>query len=102
MDSMRTPRWKLVSYALIILLGVVTALPNILTPKQLAALPHWWPTNRVSLGLDLRGGSHLVLEVDTQALLRERLTSLLGDARDRLKQAGIADAVIRPDRKSVV
>ncbi len=61
---MHIPRWKLVSYALILLLGIASAMPNLLTSEQLARLPAWVSDSRVTLGLDLRGGSHLALEVD--------------------------------------
>ena len=57
-------RWKLCTYALIVLLGCAIAAPNLLTAGQLAALPDWLPRKQVTLGLDLRGGSHLVVEID--------------------------------------
>ncbi len=66
---MRTSAWRLLAYAIIILAGVATALPNLFTPQQLSALPDWLPKQQVALGLDLRGGAHLVLEVDAKALI---------------------------------
>ncbi|NYZ11181.1 protein translocase subunit SecD [Azospirillum sp. RWY-5-1] len=87
---MRTPRWLLVTYALIILTGIVTALPNIIPQPTLAGLPDWFPKQRITLGLDLRGGSHLVLEVDAKELIRERAELLAADARQRLREADIA------------
>jgi len=89
---MRTPRWKLLTYTMILLVGVITALPNLLTESQRAALPHWWAANHVTLGLDLRGGSYLLLEVDSKALIRERLVTLAEDARATLRDHGLADA----------
>jgi preprotein translocase subunit SecD len=65
---MRTSRWVVWTYTIIILAGIIAALPNVLTAKQLAALPSWFPKQQVTLGLDLQGGSHLVLEVDAAAL----------------------------------
>jgi SecD/SecF fusion protein len=61
----------------------------VLTPAQLDAWPRWLPSKQVSLGLDLRGGAHLVLEIDQQALRREILDSALGDALAVLKAARI-------------
>ena len=52
----------------IILIGCLIAAPNLLTRQQLAALPAWLPKKQVALGLDLRGGSHLVVEIDAAAL----------------------------------
>jgi SecD/SecF fusion protein len=93
---MKTPLWKLISYAVVLGLGVLIALPNVLTDAQLSALPEWLPKKRVTLGLDLRGGSHLVLEVDAKELVKERLENLTSDARTRLREERIASASIRP------
>ncbi|PWK76888.1 protein translocase subunit SecD [Aminobacter sp. AP02] len=86
---MRTSRWVVVTYTIIILAGIIAALPNVLTAKQLAALPSWFPKQQVTLGLDLQGGSHLVLEVDAAALKTDRLRSLLDDVRGALRKERI-------------
>jgi SecD/SecF fusion protein len=86
---MYTPRWKLVTYALILLLGLAALLPNALTPAQRAALPGWLSGGTITLGLDLRGGSYLALEVDGKALVAERLEALAGEARELLRAAGL-------------
>jgi SecD/SecF fusion protein len=86
---MRTSRWLLATYAAIILFGLVTALPNLFSQATLAQFPGWFPKQQVTLGLDLRGGSHLVLEVDTRALTQERVQSLFTEARRALHEAGI-------------
>lgn len=86
---MRPSRWVRVTYAMLILLGIVTAFPNLLPQSRLDALPGWLPKQQVTLGLDLRGGSHLVLEIDSEALLQDRLQSLLDDATRSLRDAGI-------------
>ena len=83
-------RWKLVTYALVILVGCLIAAPNLFTRQQLAALPDWLPKQQVTLGLDLKGGSHLVLELDAAALsARARSDSLLDRARAALRDARI-------------
>ena len=86
---MRTPRWVVVTYVILILAGVLAALPNMFTPQQLAALPGWVPKQQITLGLDLQGGSHLVLEVDAAALRTDRLRSLLDDVRGTLRKERI-------------
>jgi SecD/SecF fusion protein len=63
---------RAVVYSLFILLGLLSALPNVLPESVLQKLPTWYAANTITLGLDLRGGSHLLLEVDTQSLLREK------------------------------
>ncbi len=92
---MRNSRWLVVSYIFIILIGVLIALPNVLSKDTLAKLPSWLPHNQVSLGLDLRGGSHLVLEVDAADLTKERLQSLIQDSRRVLRDANIGNSSIR-------
>lgn len=92
---MRTSPWVLAAYAAIILFGIVAAIPNLLAPHHLAALPNWLPKQQVTLGLDLRGGSHLVLEVDADALKDIRLQSLRDDAESRLLTEGINASSIR-------
>lgn len=64
-------KWRLVLYGLIILIGSVIALPSLFTAQQLEAWPDWLPRKQVALGLDLRGGAHLVLEIDERALQKE-------------------------------
>jgi SecD/SecF fusion protein len=86
---MRTSPWLLAIYAAIILFGVLSALPNVLGANVLAHLPSWFPHERVTLGLDLRGGSHLVLEVDSAALEKARLKAVLDDADNALHESGV-------------
>ncbi|MFC4625298.1 protein translocase subunit SecD [Daeguia caeni] len=92
---MRTSKWVTVLYGLIVLIGVIIALPNFLTQKQLDALPSWFPKRQVTLGLDLRGGSYLVLEVDAASLKKDRLRALLDDARSKLRAERIQPQSIR-------
>ena len=98
---MRTSRWLLATYAAIILVGLVTAAPNLFSQATLAQLPGWFPKQQVTLGLDLRGGSHLVLEVDARALIRERVQSLFGEARGALREAGIQTRSVQRGADSI-
>ena len=86
---MKTSRWVVVTYVILILAGVIAALPNMFTPKQLASMPSWLPKHQITLGLDLQGGSHLVLEVDAAALRTDRLRALLDDVRATLRKERI-------------
>lgn len=100
---MRTSRWLVATYTVIIVLGLLIALPNVLPQSVLQRVPAWLPHEQVSLGLDLRGGSHLVLEVDEADLTKERLQSLLQDARRVLREKGIQPkAVVRSQNQIVV
>ncbi|SCB60964.1 protein translocase subunit secF /protein translocase subunit secD [Rhizobium aethiopicum] len=100
---MRTSPWLVLTYTVIIVIGLLIALPNALPQSTLQRLPTWLPHEQVSLGLDLRGGSHLVLEVDEADLTKERLQSLLQDARRVLREKGIQPkAVVRSQNQIVV
>ena len=92
---MRTSPWLVATYVVIIALGILTALPNVLPSSVLDRMPSWLPKEHVSLGLDLRGGSHLVLEVDRADLVQERLQGLVQEARGALRAEGIATTSIR-------
>ncbi|MBI0435158.1 protein translocase subunit SecD [Roseomonas sp. KE0001] len=87
-------RWKVATILGVILLGVLLTLPN-LVPRS--AIPSWLPARQISLGLDLRGGSYLLLEVDLRAVVRERLESLADGARTRLRAANIGYLNLQAD-----
>jgi len=78
-------RWKIILVLASALFGLIFTLPNLLPDSALQTLPSWLPHDRLSLGLDLRGGSYLLMEVDTNALNQERLTNLTEDVRTKLR-----------------
>lgn len=80
------PRWKICSIILTCLFFLLMAMPNFIPAELRAKLPSWLPSKTVSLGLDLRGGSHLLLEVDFEAYRREQLTNLMDEVRNRLRE----------------
>lgn len=93
------PRWK---FCLIIgtcLLGLLFALPNVSTPAMLSLMPSWLQ-NKINLGLELRGGSHLQLEVDLQTVASESLQQLIDDVRSRLRKEQIGYAGLTVDKKA--
>jgi preprotein translocase subunit SecD len=59
-----------------------------LTPTLVSKLPTWWqgylPKDRIHLGLDLQGGSHLVMEVETQKAVEGTLDLIATDLEDSL------------------
>jgi len=82
-------RWKTALIWLAIVAGIVFALPNLLTQQQLAHVPDWLPKRQLTLGLDLQGGSHILLEVDRASVEKERLETTVDDMRSLLRDAGI-------------
>ena len=78
-------RWKIILVVASVIFGVLFSLPNLLPAKMRAQLPDWVPTQTLNLGLDLQGGSYLLLEVDMSELRKEKLTSLVEDTRQTLR-----------------
>ncbi len=72
----------------ICLAGIVLCLPNMVSKETAEKFPTWLQ-HTVSLGLDLRGGSHLQLEVDLKAVNAEFLHNLLTDVRSALRKENI-------------
>lgn len=108
------PPWQRWLVIAICLIGVAITLPNLFygrveraddaraaiergvpeTPEMTAALagwPSWLPSNLISLGLDLRGGAHVLVEVDLADAQADRVEGIWPDLRDKLR--GLRDQV---------
>jgi preprotein translocase subunit SecD len=85
---LRFPSWKIALILGVCLVGLVLSLPNLFPREQMQRLPDWLPHEQINLGLDLQGGSHLLLEVDIRAVVEERLETLVDDIR----------SILRPER----
>ena len=66
------------------LLGLLLCLPNFWAPPN-----DWLPWRQIRLGLDLRGGSYLLMQVDMGAVAREKLSSTVDQVRQDFRKAGI-------------
>ncbi len=82
-------KWKTWLTLAILAAGIIFASPNLLTQQQADALPSWLPHKRISLGLDLQGGSHLLFQVDIDAVIRDRLEAAKDSLRDVLRKNNI-------------
>jgi len=86
-------KWKVYLIAGICALGVLYALPNLMGPRTVewmqSHLPSFLPSRTVNLGLDLRGGSHLLLEVETDAHIEELMHGLVDQTRTELRKEKI-------------
>src|SRR5262252_1463686 len=81
-------RWKAAAILLFALVVCLFALPNFFSETTIR---HWpsWAQRHIVLGLDLQGGSHLLLEVDSAAVRKEQLQSINDDVLRVLRQARI-------------
>jgi preprotein translocase subunit SecD len=71
---LQLPRWRVILVILVTVLGFTFTLPNLLPQSARQHLPSF--LKPMNLGLDLQGGSHLLLEVDTNAMKRQQLDNL--------------------------
>jgi preprotein translocase subunit SecD len=85
------PRWKQLWLWGITLLACLAALPSLFAVSG-QPWPAALPSPTINLGLDLAGGSHILLEADTAKVRRQRLESMEEDVRNRLR---LADPQIR-------
>jgi preprotein translocase subunit SecD len=82
-------RWKIILIAVVSLAGLAFTIPNFIPEKTLSKIPDWLPHKHINLGLDLQGGSHLLLEVELDVVIRERLESLVDAMRRALRSKRI-------------
>ena len=82
-------KWKAGAILVVVFFGFVMALPNILPQGVRDAIPAFLPSTPVTLGLDLQGGSHVLLEVDGKDLTDQLAKQLIGDIRQTLREKKI-------------
>ncbi|MEM6851083.1 MAG: protein translocase subunit SecD [Pseudomonadota bacterium] len=73
--------WKIGLIALALIWGALAAAPNLVQEDARTAIPGFLPSSAINLGLDLQGGSYLLLEVDTDGVIAERLQGYMEDVR---------------------
>lgn len=121
---LQIPTWKRVLILGICALGLLLAMPNafysrveghndalaqvektgVTTPEDAAAIsgwPKWLPSSLVNLGLDLRGGAHLLAEVHVEEVYKSRMDSFWPELRGALSAerdtVGAVRRVAAPD-----
>jgi len=91
---LRFARWKVVSIIMMTALAVLLVIPSLLGPGGRASLdaslPSWAKPRSIVLGLDLQGGSHVLLEVDHTSVLKTMIDNLRDDARRVLREEKVA------------
>ena len=64
------PWWKTLLVFIVIILGIVFSIPSFIYSEE---SNNWFLKNKINLGLDLQGGSYLLLEVESDVLIKENL-----------------------------
>ena len=82
-------RWRILGILSVVLLGVILALPNLLDPLGYRAIADRVGLKPMTLGLDLQGGSNILMEVDRKDLTDKVQQQLMGDIRAALREQKI-------------
>ena len=97
--------WNKILIAVVCALGLLYATPNFFDEDVFADVPSWLPGKQINLGLDLRGGAHLLLKVEIDTVVKERLESMKDATRQMmrpLRKSGIYYTALKVERNSVV
>jgi len=123
------PTWKRLLVIGLCLLGILFSAPNLFyeqadsynrAPGEIERLeakgnevpqalrdaaeswPGWLPSDVVNLGLDLRGGAHVLIEVQIGEVVAEHLLTLREDGRNALSEGGVRRYTAKADKDSVI
>ncbi|MEO0500244.1 MAG: protein translocase subunit SecD [Pseudomonadota bacterium] len=80
-------RFKIGGIIAVLLVGLWFAIPNAFSETEVADWPDWAPKAQMNLGLDLRGGSHILLEANSESLFESRLEALENNVRLEMRRA---------------
>lgn len=98
------PLWKRITVVAVVLLSFLLCLPSFLSEAQRTqlntVLPAWM-TQAVSLGLDLQGGSYMLLEADIPSVVKDRLDNAVTAVRNELRAEKIDVQSISADKDGI-
>lgn len=86
---LKLEKWKIWLVLIVSALSVLYSMPSLL-PLFGKESPSFMPSQKLNLGLDLRGGSHLLFEADVANYMREQMENLAEDVKQRLRSDKIA------------
>jgi len=93
------PRWKIWLILAVLAVSMMASLPNV------TSVPSWWPaslSHPMSLGLDLKGGIHLVLDVDVDKAVSHSVEEDIDTARQTLRKAKIRYRKLATDGNNLI
>ncbi|WP_085904773.1 protein translocase subunit SecD [Kiloniella majae] len=93
-------KWQIFAVIGVLVLGIFYAMPNLFKEQTLETFPDWVASDQINLGLDLQGGSYLLLEVDLEAVEEEQLTNLVEGIRVNLRTERIGYQNLRVEGKA--
>ena len=80
------PRWKVWLVLAVTIIGIGLSLPSILPSSITSYFPDRFRTTKINLGLDLAGGSHLLLEADTADVAKQRIERMEENVRTEMRR----------------
>ena len=81
------PRWKVWLVSLVVAAGVFFSIPSLLAGTRYKdSWPAWLPHDKINLGLDLAGGSHLLLEADARDAMKQRVSGMEDAVQTELRR----------------
>jgi SecD/SecF fusion protein len=90
---LRFARWKIATIIALTCAAFLLIVPSLLSPSAYDAvknaMPKWVPVESIVLGLDLQGGAHLLLEVDSADVMRTQVNNLRDDVRRILREENV-------------
>jgi preprotein translocase subunit SecD len=86
--SLKNISWRLVLVFAVLVTAIIYVLPSF--------IPALWPHKQINLGLDLQGGMHLVLEVDTEKVVESTTERISQEIREQLKKKRIRHVSVDP------
>ncbi|NQZ13401.1 MAG: protein translocase subunit SecD [Alphaproteobacteria bacterium] len=99
-------RWKIIAVLIVCFLGIAYSAPNFVGADtrhwMQTNLPGIFPSKSINLGLDLQGGSHLLLQVELDDVIEERLESITEALRPELRKAKIRYKRLTETKDAVV
>src|SRR5215216_2566126 len=96
-------RWKALAIILTALVVCLFAVPNFFPEAKVKTWP-LWAQRHIVLGLDLQGGSYLLLQIDSNSVKKDRLEQVVGEVRRVLRadaKVGFTGLAIRNDAVEV-
>src|SRR4029077_3796295 len=93
-------RWKVILILLVCVWAFVYALPNVVVAMG-GTMPRFLPSQTVNLGLDLQGGSHLLMQVEVESVFHDRLENLYTSAKIELHKQKIANFRVISTNKGI-
>jgi preprotein translocase subunit SecD len=102
---LKIPTWKIITIAIVVLFGLSFAIPNMIGKDGRNwvsnNLPSWVPSQSVNLGLDLQGGSHILLDIGFDVVYSDYMDGIADSLRRSMRTDNVSFNTIFANRDSV-